>query len=679
MLHLLFLPPFGLAILIFSVNCLYCVWVSYCSEKVVFPKYIYIHINFIRLFSEKKKMNSRICVAVRKRPIADGNLDIVETPTPKVIVNEPKIKYDLTPYTDRHTFVYDIVFSEEDNNAFIYNKCCLPLIDTVFNNGNATCFAYGQTGSGKTHTMLGNNREPGLYAIAAKEIFHRAKKRGADVFVSFYEIYGRKIFDLLNNRERLHAREDGEKVINICGLSEHPVTDTQEIFDVITAGSAYRAAGVTSANSESSRSHAVLQIELRESGGGAQAYSSPSGGSRPVAGGSRRNNATIGKISFIDLAGNERGADTFDCERKTRLEGAEINKSLLALKECIRALGMGKSHIPFRGSILTEVLRDSFTGNSRTTMIATISPSASHCVNTLNTLRYTQRVKDLGVVDSANWSVGEGGAPKVETIPTQQQRRAPRRKPFEAPPPVSKRPGWVSDFVDPCNEDEEEDDNSLSPNSNASTPAARSAPATNSNAPVRGSPNSPRQQKLSSQNRAHANSTDNEVKIKDPKIANIVRRYVGVLKSNSEGGNNDEGDSEGELEEDEEDSSSGGGMNCGQNHNSAASSPERDELRQVRKVHAYLVEEISRAEEKLVMLHRRHIDAKMTGIKEEIRTMQQFEESEVVDEYVSKIKVHLEKQITDIQQILNILSSLNSILKDEEELSNSLNDSSRRR
>lgn len=619
-------------------------------------------------------MNSRICVAVRKRPIADGNEDVVETPSPRVIVNEPKIKYDLTPYTDRHTFVYDVVFSDRDNNTCIYNECCLPLIDTVFNNGNATCFAYGQTGSGKTHTMLGNSKEPGLYAIAAKEIFHRAKRRGADVFVSFYEIYGRKIFDLLNNRERLHAREDGEKVINICGLSEHQVTDIHEIFDVITAGSAYRAAGVTSANNESSRSHAVLQIELREASGEGSSASVATPRVGVVA--SRRNNATIGKISFIDLAGNERGADTFDCERKTRLEGAEINKSLLALKECIRSLGMGKSHIPFRGSILTEVLRDSFTGNSRTTMIATISASASHCVNTLNTLRYTQRVKDLGG-EGGNFSGGDG-VQKVEPISASQQRRAPRRKPFEAPPPALKRPGWVSDFADPSDENE---DHARSP---VTSPSVRSIPRTRSptsaamNPPGRPPPVVPSQRKQSSSNRGVQSNVDSDINVNDPTVASIVRRYAGALHSRSEDGNNEEGESEVELEEDEEDNSNGDLPPTPGNQGGAAS-PVRSDLRQVRKVHAYLVEEISKAEEKLVAVHRRHIDSKMTGIKEEIRAMQQFEESEVVDEYVSKIKTVLEKQMVDIQQILNVLSSLNGILKDEEELNSSLTDSTRRK
>lgn len=100
-------------------------------------------------------------------------------------------------------------------------------------------------------------------------------------------------------------------------------------------------------------------------------------------------------MSFIDLAGSERGADTIDQNKQTRLDGAEINKSLLALKECIRALDLEKKHLPFRGSKLTQVLKDSFTGNSKTTMIANVSPANSCCEHTLNTLRYADRVKEL--------------------------------------------------------------------------------------------------------------------------------------------------------------------------------------------------------------------------------------------------------------------------------------------
>ena len=100
-------------------------------------------------------------------------------------------------------------------------------------------------------------------------------------------------------------------------------------------------------------------------------------------------------MSFIELAGSESGADTINTNKQTKMDGAEINKSLLALKECIRALDLEKKHLPFRGSKLTQVLKDSFTGNSKTTMIANVSPASSCCEHTLNTLRYADRVKEL--------------------------------------------------------------------------------------------------------------------------------------------------------------------------------------------------------------------------------------------------------------------------------------------
>lgn len=152
-----------------------------------------------------------------------------------------------------------------------------------------------------------------------------------------------------------------------------------EVLKLIQHGNSARTSGQTSANSNSSRSHAVFQIVLR-----------PPGSAR-----------IHGKFSFIDLAGNERGADTSSANRQTRMEGAEINKSLLALKECIRALGKQSAHLPFRVSKLTQVLRDSFIGEkSKTCMIAMISPGLSSCEHTLNTLRYADRVKELVVKDN---------------------------------------------------------------------------------------------------------------------------------------------------------------------------------------------------------------------------------------------------------------------------------------
>jgi kinesin family protein 2/24 len=145
-------------------------------------------------------------------------------------------------------------------------------------------------------------------------------------------------------------------------------------MSLIEFGISNRVTGQTGANLDSSRSHAILQISLKKA-------NSPK--------------ILHGKITFIDLAGSERGADVVDSKKQTRLDGAEINKSLLALKECIRALDQVKKHTPFRGSKLTQVLKDSFVGKCKTLMIANITPTLSNCEHTLNTLRYADRVKEL--------------------------------------------------------------------------------------------------------------------------------------------------------------------------------------------------------------------------------------------------------------------------------------------
>ncbi|XP_072353070.1 kinesin-like protein KIF2A isoform X3 [Scyliorhinus torazame] len=334
----------------------------------------------------------RICVCVRKRPLnkkenAIRDLDVLTIPSKDVVmVHEPKQKVDLTKYLENQTFRFDYAFDETATNEMVYRFTARPLVETIFDRGMATCFAYGQTGSGKTHTMggdfTGKNQDcsKGIYALAARDVFLMLKKPNyrkieLQVFATFFEIYSGKVFDLLNRKTKLRVLEDGKQQVQVVGLSERDVKCTEDVLKLIEAGNSCRTSGQTSANAHSSRSHAVFQIILRRKG------------------------KMHGKFSLIDLAGNERGADTSSADRQTRLEGAEINKSLLALKECIRALGRNKPHTPFRASKLTQVLRDSFIGeNSRTCMIATISPGMGSCENTLNTLRYANRVKEL-IVD----------------------------------------------------------------------------------------------------------------------------------------------------------------------------------------------------------------------------------------------------------------------------------------
>lgn len=233
-----------------------------------------------------------------------------------------------------------------------------------------TCFAYGQTGSGKTFTMIGNDDNPGLYSLAVEDVFNH-KKSNQRIFVSFYEIYCSNLYDLINKRTKLILREDAQANVNVIGLLETEVSSAAELMRCVDIGDGNRITSSTNANYDSSRSHAILQIRVTE------------------------NEKPLGKLSFIDLAGNERGADADVKDKQTRLDGAEINKSLLALKECIRALDQGGKHTPFRGSKLTLVLKDSFVGNCRTMMIGNVAPSTSCCELTLNTLRYADRVKDL--------------------------------------------------------------------------------------------------------------------------------------------------------------------------------------------------------------------------------------------------------------------------------------------
>lgn len=343
--------------------------------------------------------NHQISVCIRKRPMSQKEqkkkeVDVVTVPSrDQITIHEPKTKVDLTKYLDNQHFRFDYAFDENANNEVVYKYTARSLVQSIFEGGMATCFAYGQTGSGKTHTMGGEfhgksqDSKNGIYAFATKDVFKlknspKYKNNNLVVSCSYFEIYSGKVFDLLSGKSKLRVLEDGKQQVVVVGLTEREVECVEDVLKLITHGNNLRTSGQTSANAHSSRSHAVFQIILRTNTA-----------KRPL----------YGKFSLIDLAGNERGADTSSANRQTRMEGAEINKSLLALKECIRALGRKGAHLPFRASKLTQVLRDSFIGDkARTCMIAMIGPGLSSCEHTLNTLRYADRVKELGVRDGGN-------------------------------------------------------------------------------------------------------------------------------------------------------------------------------------------------------------------------------------------------------------------------------------
>jgi hypothetical protein len=244
--------------------------------------------------------------------------------------------------------------------------------------------------------------------------------------VSCFEIYGGKLFDLLNERGVVRCLEDAKQQVQLPGLTEHKVADVDELLEMMARAHEQRSTGSTGANLESSRSHQVLQLSLQ---------------SMQQVPGTGRNKRSVlkkvGQLTFIDLAGSERGADTTHNSKQTRMEGAEINTSLLALKEVIRSLERKQGHTPFRGSKLTQVLKDSFVGeNTRTCMVACVSPTNINCEHTLNTLRYADRVKehqqsrtkdDLGI-ERPTTSAGMG--------PSRSASAQPMR-PSTAQPPAS--------------------------------------------------------------------------------------------------------------------------------------------------------------------------------------------------------------------------------------------------
>ncbi|XP_062418211.1 kinesin-like protein KIF24 isoform X4 [Pungitius pungitius] len=331
----------------------------------------------------KQPGGQRISVCLRKRPLTKaerrrGEADVVTTQSGEcVIVDESKEAVDLSHYKLQHRFYFDQVFGEESSNVEVYQRTAYPLVQHMLNGGKATCFAYGQTGAGKTHTMLGSPVRPGLYALAVLDIFAYLSTPDMHspllVHVSFFEIYCGQLYDLLDHRKRLFAREDGQKVVHIVGLRDVRVDSVGSLLEVISRGTEERTQGMSGVNPVSSRSHALLQIQLRDA-----------------------DQHIAGRMWFVDLAGSEKASDTKEPNRQSRMEGAEINQSLLALKECIRSLDQEQSHTPFRQSKLTQVLKDSFVGDSMTCMIANISPGHLATEHTLNTLRYADRVKELG-------------------------------------------------------------------------------------------------------------------------------------------------------------------------------------------------------------------------------------------------------------------------------------------
>eukprot|EP00736_Rhodelphis_marinus_P012976 Rmarinus@m.13019 len=305
---------------------------------------------------------------------------------------------------DDRTFAFDHVYDEYSKQNDICEECVEPLLDSCFQGYNATVFAYGQTGSGKTHTMTGNihntsnilSPDAGIIPRILVRLFEKidelaSETRRFSIFVSFLEIHEEKVKDLLDTAggEKV-VREDASGSITVSGLKTEPVKNYDDILSVLEEGSMARSTGSTKMNTHSSRSHAVFTITMQQE----EMNVDPSESTGDAGAGGPTYKTS--KFHLVDLAGSERAKRT-QTEGQRLREGIHINRGLLALGNVISALTDDKKrgHVPYRDSKLTRMLQDSLGGNSNTVMIACVSPADTNFDETLNTLKYAFRAKNI--------------------------------------------------------------------------------------------------------------------------------------------------------------------------------------------------------------------------------------------------------------------------------------------
>eukprot|EP00076_Gallus_gallus_P031961 XP_024997499.1 kinesin-like protein KIF19 isoform X3 [Gallus gallus] len=327
-------------------------------------------------------------VALRIRPMSVAELQRGARPIAHRLDEQVVVLRDPTQNPDNvlrasrsreKSYVFDAAFDSTSTQETVYRATTQGFITSVISGCDATVFAYGPTGCGKTYTMLGTDSEPGICARALGDLFHAIKECSSDaeheVSMSYLEIYNEVIRDLLSpSPHSLQLREDSHGTVRVVGITEVLAGSTEEVLQLLLRGNQRRTREPTAANHTSSRSHAVLQVTVRPRGRGLR----------------------CGRLQLIDLAGSERAAWTQNRGQRMK-EGAHINRSLLALGNCIKALSKpgGSAHVNYRDSKLTRLLKDSLGGNSHTVMIAHISPASTAFEESRSTLTYAQRAKSI--------------------------------------------------------------------------------------------------------------------------------------------------------------------------------------------------------------------------------------------------------------------------------------------
>ncbi|XP_051500282.1 kinesin-like protein KIF3C [Myxocyprinus asiaticus] len=340
--------------------------------------------------SMKSKNGETVKVVVRCRPMnrkeeSSGYDSIVEMDVKlgQVALRNPKAG----PGELIKTFTFDAVYDACSKQSDLYDETVRPLIDSVLRGFNGTIFAYGQTGTGKTYTMQGqwlDAERRGIIPNSFEHIFtHISRSQNQQYLVraSYLEIYQEEIRDLLtkDHSKKLELKESADSGVYIKDLSSYVTKNVKEIEHVMNVGNQARSVGFTNMNEHSSRSHAIFIITVECSQLG------PDG----------QNHIRVGKLNLVDLAGSERQTKT-GVQGERLKEATKINLSLSALGNVISALVDGRSsHVPYRDSKLTRLLQDSLGGNAKTIMVATLGPASYNYEETLTTLRYANRAKNI--------------------------------------------------------------------------------------------------------------------------------------------------------------------------------------------------------------------------------------------------------------------------------------------
>ncbi|XP_068196099.1 kinesin-like protein KIF3B isoform X2 [Antennarius striatus] len=339
----------------------------------------------------KSRNSESIKVVVRCRPMNKKELAAnfervvsVDVKLGQIIVRNPK---DASASEPPKVFTFDSVYDWNSKQLDLYDETFRPLVDSVLLGFNGTIFAYGQTGTGKTYTMEGDRLDPERRGVIPNSFDHifthisRSQNQQYLVSASYLEIYQEEIRDLLSQDQscRLQLRERPDTGVYVKELLSIVTKSVREIEEIMNVGNKNRSVGATNMNEQSSRSHAIFVIKVECSELGVDG----------------ENHIRVGKLNLVDLAGSERQTKTGSQGERLK-EATKINLSLSALGNVISALVDGRSsHIPYRDSKLTRLLQDSLGGNARTVMVANIGPASYNLEETLTTLRYSNRAKNI--------------------------------------------------------------------------------------------------------------------------------------------------------------------------------------------------------------------------------------------------------------------------------------------